>query len=234
MDKKILASLLMIGILAAVLGGATYAVFSDTEKSVDNTMTAGTIDFSVDGENPWTSMEWSEGLGDLKPCVVRYGEFNITNVGTNPMKLWKKLTIKEQNGGDDSYYKYASSEPEYVEGGGEFDECGTPILPGNYTERCNLSNYTTYDMNVTIGGDPVVLISDNQQIRLDDVDGFWIELGELPAGQSMIVNQSYHLQSEVTNWAQGDVMTFDVELYGEQVTGPGLNGSDVFDPSTWT
>lgn len=223
MDKKILASLLMIGILAAVLGGVTYAVFSDTETSVDNTMTAGTIDFSVNDENPWTSTEWSIGLGDLKPCVVRYGEFTITNVGTNPMNLWKKLTIKTQDGG-------VLTEPECVEGGGVYDDIMGKCI-GEYGERCNMASYTLYDMNVTIGDeDPEIIINHANQVRLDNVNGVWIYLGELPAGGSMIVNQSYHLSSwdgasepTVTNWAQGDVLTFDVDLYGEQITGPGPN-----------
>jgi predicted ribosomally synthesized peptide with SipW-like signal peptide len=228
MDKKIIASLLMIGILAAVMGGATYAVFSDTETSVDNTMTAGTIDFSVDGENPWDSITWSDGLNDLKPCMVRYGEFNITNVGTNPMNLWKKLTIDSQDGG-------TLTEPECVEGGGTYSDASGVItcMVGAdwYDERCNIASYTLYDMNVTIGGGPEeIIINHADQVRLDNVNGVWIYLGQLPAGESMIVNQSYHLSSwdgaseaTVTNWAQGDELTFDVELYGEQVTGPGPN-----------
>ena len=243
MDKKILASLMMIGIVAAVLGGATYAVFSDTEKSVDNTMTAGTIDFAVDGENPWNSITWSKDLGDMKPCVVHYGKFNITNVGTNPMKLWKKLTITKQEGG-------ILTEPECVEGGGIATDTGEgdgTFTCDNYTERCNLASYTLYDMNVTIGdGDETTIIDHADQVRMDNINGVWIYLGELPEGQSMIVNQSYHLSSwagasepTVTNWAQGDRMTFDVELYGEQVTGTGPNAAtgtlimENKDPKTW-
>ena len=221
MDKKILASLMMIGIVAAVLGGATYAVFSDTEKSVDNTMTAGTIDFAVDGQNPWDSITWSKDLGDMKPCVVHYGEINITNVGVNPMKLWKRINITDQDGG-------TLTEPECVEGGGVY---ANGACTDGYDERCNLASYTLYDMNVTIGdGEETTIIDHANQVRLDNVNGVWIYLGELPAGQSMIVNQSYHLSSwagasepTVTNWAQGDRMTFDVELYGEQITGPGPN-----------
>ena len=250
MDKKLLASLMMIGIVAAVLGGATYAVFSDTEKSVDNTMTAGTIDFSVDGENPWTTTTWSAGLGDLKPCVVRYGEFTIANVGTNPMNLWKKLTITSQDGG-------ILTEPECVEGGGIYSDAPNEIsclIDGNpYPERCNLASYILYDMTVTIYdangepvGDPDVIIDIEDQVRLDNIGGVWISLGTLANGSTMTVNQSYHLSSwddapdpAVTNWAQGDVLMFDVKLHGEQITGPGPNletGTLIMEnknPTTW-
>ena len=60
----------------------------------------------------------------------------------------------------------------------------------------------------------------------------------------MTVQQSYHLASwedapvpEVTNWAQGDTMTFDIELYAEQVGGVGPAVEKLRlenkDPITW-
>jgi len=58
--------------------------------------------------------------------------------------------------------------------------------------------------------------------------------------------QSYHLSSwpgaaeeEVTNWAQGDVMTFDIELMATQMNAPGPKGYFASlnmvgkDPTTW-
>ena len=232
--KTTLKSLMMLGIIAALLGGATYAVFSDTETSIGNQMVAGTIDFSVDDENPWTDTTWSDDLGDMKPCVVHYGEFNITNVGVNPMNLWKRLTITEQNGGDVYYYGPSSSEPEYVAGGGLF--VGGIPTGTDYAERCNIASYTLYDMTVTIYDEvgifvmDEVIINETNQVRLDNVNGVWIALPQLEPKYTMTVNQSYHLSSwvgaaeaEVGNWAQGDQLLFDVELYGEQVTGPGKN-----------
>ena len=228
--KTALRSLMMLGIVAALVGGATYAVFSDTEESVGNEMIAGTIDFSVDGDNPWTDhVTWSAVLDDMKPGVIKNTDFDITNVGVNPMYLYKKLDIKSQVGG-------VTSEPECVEGGGVFDgtayTCG-----GTYTERCNLAAYTLYDMEITIydAGDnivsgPTVLIATGSYVRLDNVNGAWMKLGDiaLEPTQYMTVKQNYVLSSwpdaaepTVTNWAQGDILTFDITLYGEQITGTG-------------
>jgi len=39
----------------------------------------------------------------------------------------------------------------------------------------------------------------------------------IPAGGKMEVKQSYHLDENVTNWAQQDTMTFDVVVYAEQL-----------------
>ena len=48
MNKKIILSLSVIGVVAAIAVGGTIAYFSDTETSVGNTFTAGTIDISLD------------------------------------------------------------------------------------------------------------------------------------------------------------------------------------------
>ena len=40
-----IAALLIIGLV----GGGTYAYFSDTESSTGNTLTAGTLDLNIDG-----------------------------------------------------------------------------------------------------------------------------------------------------------------------------------------
>jgi len=49
--KKILTSLVMIVMVAAVATGATLAQYSDPETSNGNTFTAGTLDLNVDGVN---------------------------------------------------------------------------------------------------------------------------------------------------------------------------------------
>ena len=225
--KTTLKSLMMLGIIAALLGGATYAVFSDTETNVGNQMIAGTIDMAVDGQNPWTESSWAYDLQDMKPGVIHYGTFEIENVGLNPMKVYKRLTNFAQDGG-------TLSEPECVEGGGVAEDV-IGGLPGEFTcsvdyvEECNIAAYTLYDMTINInGGTDVVILSDDQEVRLDIIENVWIYLGEIPVDGYMTVTQSYVLKSwtgaplaTITNWAQGDRLTFNVELYGEQVTGTG-------------
>ena len=78
----------MIALVVAVVAGATTSFFSDKETSVGNTFTAGTIDISVDGENPWNT-SWENYLD--KPCQVNYMIFRIKNVGENPARIWKHL-----------------------------------------------------------------------------------------------------------------------------------------------
>lgn len=245
----------MIAAVATLVAGATGAFFSDTEESTGNTFTLGEIDINVNGENPWTT-KWENYLD--KPSQTNYMNFTIENVGTNPAKVWKKITGINNEGGDDTFCG-ASSEPEYVEGSGTFDSAGA--CTGGYVERDNLSAFMIYDMAIckvakeevqaevcpwtlvytddvgkeyykpTIGqGNWKVLVDEADQVRVDNVTDTWVELtgtADLGINEKLVVSQSYHLmtwddagQPMITNWAQGDIMKFDIELEARQIDAP--------------
>lgn len=55
-----------------------------------------------------------------------------------------------------------------------------------------------------------------------DINGIychWIYVGTIPAGESIEVVQSYHLEGETENWAQSDQVQFTIEWYAQQVGG---------------
>jgi len=97
--KKILSSLVLIGLVSGLAIGATSAYFSDTETSVGNTFAAGTLDLTADGKegvnvvhitraNIVPNMPWSHSYG---------GQWVLKNVGTVPGVL--SLTVQNiQNG----------------------------------------------------------------------------------------------------------------------------------------
>jgi predicted ribosomally synthesized peptide with SipW-like signal peptide len=88
--KKILLSILTIGLMASVVFGATRAFFSDTETSVGNTFTAGTIDLKMNDENPRVSaiftFEDMKPSEDMAPIVIK-----LKNVGQNNGYLYQKI-----------------------------------------------------------------------------------------------------------------------------------------------
>jgi len=75
MTKKILISLSIIGLVAAIVVGGTIAYFSDTETSTGNTFTAGSIDLTVDNTCYYNGMECSGNTwGNTKePCACTWG-----------------------------------------------------------------------------------------------------------------------------------------------------------------
>jgi predicted ribosomally synthesized peptide with SipW-like signal peptide len=216
MDKKILASMLIIAVVAGLVGAGVVSYFRDTETSSNNVFTAGTIDIAVDGENPWTKT-YSDFITCVKPCQVRWINFTITNVGDNEVYVWKHIKITNWDGGEAHYpasAPVASSEPEY-------EEC---LVNGEYVAKDYLAPWIIYDL--FINDAPV--ITEANELRLDDISCTWIFLGVIQPGEQMKVCQSYHLMTwhdsnvpEVTNWAQGDRLYFDIELYGVQAGGPG-------------
>jgi len=103
MNKRVLAGLIVIGILALMIGWGAYAYFSDTETSKGSTFQAGTIDLAVNDENPWDSAMFT--FTDVKPCEnLTEFKINITNVGNNPGVLTFSIDYVEND-------KYENPEP---------------------------------------------------------------------------------------------------------------------------
>jgi len=78
--KRILMSLLTIGLVASVAFGATRAQYSDDETSEGNTFSAGTLDLKVDGEDDpnvvhlsYTNLKPGETYGYYKWCLRNDG-----------------------------------------------------------------------------------------------------------------------------------------------------------------
>lgn len=215
--KKVLISLAAIGIVAAIAVGATVAYFSDTETSTGNTFTAGTIDISVDGQNPWTATS-TLSVVDMKPSQHEYTEYVIKNVGSNPANVFKKVSNFSEGDG-------IISEPECVAGGGTW----TGQCDDNYDPINNISSVVRYDMSVWVydedpGVNPQaqpkwwqVIYTDGMGKTLKNLDGVNVLLGMIPEGWYMKVQQSYHMDSEANNEYQGDSMSFDITLTAEQL-----------------
>ena len=192
--KKILMSILVIGVTFAMLGAGTFSYFSDEETSAGNTFSAGTIDIEIDTENPWTSYEI---LAEAKPCETRYIDFTIKNVGLNPCVIWKHIEIT-------------------AEEGGEYPEPESVVDPGDTIT--DISNWILYDLVV----DEDVIFYDEDGYTLNDIACMWMPLGQiLQPGETMDVIQSYHLKPETGNAYQGDYVEFTITLYAEQKLGNG-------------
>ena len=117
MNKSILISLSVIGIVAALAIGGTTAYFSDVETSTGNTFTAGSIDLKVNnechysgGDCPWTTSTWA--LTDLEDGVHKFFNFLDIKPGAwgedtislhlydNPAWAWLKIdnVANQENG----------------------------------------------------------------------------------------------------------------------------------------
>lgn len=202
--KSILSSLMVIGIVASMMSAGTMSFFSDEERA-KGTFTAGTIDIELDPEEGQTVMTLA-GNPDLKPCETGYIELKVRNNGTNPLELWKHIenVVNYENGINDPEQEYYDEYPESMD--------------------YNISDYVYYDLYVN--GEPIIEFGDyvltyNESVNESwiGVECQWIYLGVLQPGETIIVNQSYHLNGLVENWGQTDRITFDMVFLAQQVEG---------------
>jgi predicted ribosomally synthesized peptide with SipW-like signal peptide len=216
--KKILLSLVTIGAVAALAVGASRAYFSDTEKSVGNTFTTGTIDIAVDGQNPWAK---SYTMADMKPSQVNYINFVVHNVGTNPVDLSKTLDNFAESENAQSESKCAAISGTWSTAS---QTCSGGTLP------TDMQNTIRYDLRVELyNTNPSAdsqakpywwetIYQDSDNIRVGSLPKP-MYLGMIPVGHYMKVIQSYHMDSETGNNYQGEKLTFDITLDAKQLVG---------------
>ena len=79
MKKRLMISIMMIALVAALVGGATFAMFTDTAVNDNNTFAAGTVDISTN-PNPVFNVP------NMAPGDEVTGTLNVANDGTLDLK----------------------------------------------------------------------------------------------------------------------------------------------------
>ncbi len=90
MNRKVLLSLLVIGVAALMVGLGTAALFTDSATSEDNTFTAGTLD--IEAGTTW----WAGSVDNIKPGDTMVFTVPITNAGSLPLNY----TVSAEVSGD--------------------------------------------------------------------------------------------------------------------------------------
>ncbi len=206
--KKILGLTVVALMVMGLVGGGTWAYFSDVESAVGNTLAAGTLDLEVDLENPWTTVPVS--VIDIAPGDSA-GSANISckNVGNIVSDLYVKITNVTNGGGTAAYptgSPVASNEPEYVAEGGPSSWVANDAVSSNLT------------VSAMADGSP---LGDIDTDKLDAVPATWTLLkANLAADGTVSLDLDFTLDALAGNEFQGDNCTFDIELYMQQAGQP--------------
>lgn len=100
MSKRILTSVLVIGLVAALAGVGTFALFTDTASSTGNLVGAGTLDLKVDGEDTVVPMSISGVAPGDSGWAYHYQWYLTTNDGSVPAgRLTFKIDNVQHDGG---------------------------------------------------------------------------------------------------------------------------------------
>ena len=207
--KTILMTLLAVGLIGSLVGGALFAYFSDTETSTGNTFEATTITLAVNGEEEWSG---PAATVDLKPCQwVVWEKDTLLNTGGRIGHTHFHLDAYDWVGG-------LYPEPEQEADGGSANDCDIE----DYLELIVLNDLgdvlgiiqgaatagAAYDLLDAAGYNLSKVL---YMGLLKDFDCEWKGLFDLDPGQSMDIQFILHLREHVSddNLMQGDRVTVD-------------------------
>ncbi|MCK4781334.1 SipW-dependent-type signal peptide-containing protein [Candidatus Parcubacteria bacterium] len=228
MNKNILISLAIIGLVAAVAVTGTIAYFSDTETSPNNKITAGALDLTVNGyNNPAFAVVT---IDDMKPSQTWYSGPITLTVHNNPGDLYKHIVKKDM-----CCVTVDVTEPECTDQKGTWTEGATPgtgectSMP--YGDNDYLPEVTWFDLEVWVddNGDGVidedewdVIIADGT-VTVDEIASYWIYLGRYGkdlTDNEITIRQSFHMDKDAGNEYQSDSCTFSEEFMVLQTNAP--------------
>ena len=188
MDKKILVSMMVIGLVAAFAGAGLYAYFSDTETSTGNKFSAGTLDLEVNDENPWTTAPIS--VSNMKPGDKREVTIKLKNVGSigGYVCMWIKDVINSPG---------TTPEPEPTPDRGEL---GANI---------KITIWQDDGDNVLENGEEVYVSGRS----LDSLNNTKVVKDKpLSARETTYIGFAWEIPSTVGNEIMGDSVTFTIEF----------------------
>ena len=200
--KKIIIGVSIISIAAVIVVGGTIAYFSDQEKSEDNIMASGTFD--IDDEGTWAK---NYSISDIYPGKdPEEIDFTLRNMGSLPMRVWMiiKNVNNEENGISDSEQDW-------------YDANGGP--------KNDLDSVMVYALNV----DGNLALEKEAGITVGQIKDYYVNLvktdqpfnhgndGILYSGETIDIKQEFYLLPNTENWAQSDIMNFEIEILAQQV-----------------
>jgi len=210
--KKIILSLSVVAVVAAVIIGGTIAYFSDTETSTNNDFAAGTMDLNIDGGNvvvqTMTLSDKAPGDGGKKASILK-------NVGSLEGELDVAMGIvtnypctDETNGGENDGTEYCTADAGVL---------GANMKVALYLDIDKSGDWNTGDIGLKSDGTTYT----SGDLVYDSMDNYSAKVWN-PAVTAMATNDEYNfaIDWEIPNTAgneiQGDALKFDVTFTLEQ------------------
>lgn len=199
--KRILLSLMIIALASSVAIGATRAYFSDTETSIDNTFTAGSLDLNIDGGDT-NVVKFT--VNNMRPGNQPTGSWILSNVGSldGYLDLENITVTNNENGRLEPEIEAGDTTPNI----GELQDVVNFRL---YIDVDKAGGYSAGDImiyngvtgNVAGSYDQNYLIAAGSDIRLVALFDWW-------PNSAPYNGTAYHFDND--NKAMGDDMTLDI------------------------
>jgi predicted ribosomally synthesized peptide with SipW-like signal peptide len=193
--KKILGLTIAAVLVMGLVGGGTWAYFSDTETSSGNSFAAGTLDLGLDtdsGQDPTGSISSTFTASGWAPGETNNGTIYVNNEGSIDMTA---LTITFTHGSITD---------------------GTPTTVDDYDATNDTDNLTKMikATTVTWGGSTESTL---QGKTLEELQGLGAHsLGTLDANNEKALFIDWTFDSTATNGCQGDSIEVTISFAGSQ------------------
>lgn len=226
MSKRILISISIISIVAAIAVGGTVAYFNDTETSTGNTFTAGILDLKIDNHS-WYNGVYQEGLSweldnltnqlffnfeDLKPAD--WGEDTIS-VHVYDNDAWACMDFNLYNADDNGLVEPEEDAGDITGGDGR----------GELQEQIHFVWWADDGDNVLEEGENIF----QQMISLGELNAFSVALADASgngvlSSTPLIGDENYYIGKA---WCFGDFVLTPVIQDGETIYGPDVRNSGI-------
>ncbi len=206
--KKLLLSVLVIGLAAALMGGGVFAVFTDSETSADNVFTGGTLDLQIDANPDGATTNWVDDpdVPSLNSITELDALLNSLAPGGDPINLW--IAIRNNGNVDgiadlhfnvtaDRENGFAEPEVEEYNGEGELDD---NIVVSVYYPGDNLPGDVPNPANLYYSN------------TLANLNGSNLNLGTLAGGSESSIRIIMSIPSSVGNEIMTDQCDVDIEF----------------------
>jgi len=203
--KKIFALTIAALLVLGVVGGGTWAYFQDTESSTNNSLTAGTLDLTIEGGNAAVT---TFSASNVYPGQSGSGNSTLKNVGSLPGNLTiatANLINTESSGGTE------------FEGDGGSGELGGVAKMAIWIDVGSQNN--TYDAGTDIGLKSDGTTYTSGALQYDTIDNYagktWTNvLTNVVQNQVNEFNVSWQVPygSSVDNSYQGDAVSIDFQF----------------------
>lgn len=214
--RKVLGGLASIGAASAAAGAGTMAYFSDTEKSSNNTVSAGTLDLEFDSSGATSLAVSNAKPGDQGYTVIKLNnkgsiagnlDVNVGSVDSNGVFTASVASTSEDAGGDgddgvESEGNTATSD------GGELEE--NMNVEGHIEAPSDISkSQGTYSDDFSPSSNSDSFLTST---TLNNAVGEYSTSSSINGGNSKFLIVEWDIPTTVGNTIQDDSVTFDVQV----------------------
>jgi len=213
--KKILGLGMVALLVMALVGGGTWAYFSDTETSSSNVFTAGTLDLNLTSTNGTSgvndSITGTFTTSDWRPGDTSSATIAIKNAGSIPLGHFTLAFNWGTDTNNSNNIVDVTTRPAHITGNGP--DVGGGATTDNISKMIKITEAVWHDVKQDGNGGTALLVGQS----LDDLHTAGaIPMAIIPANTSYNLLLTFQFDPLAENGCQGNALTMKITANGTQ------------------